>query len=92
MKNKKTSILAFMLVIFAFFGLGFEGAKGNVHVIPIEGEINRGTYKFVENSLAEIPDFDTWKHINNHYRRCLVVFLCQLFTFILCCVVVCSII
>ena len=58
MKNKKTSILAFMLVIFAFFGLGFEGAKGNVHVIPIEGEINRGTYKFVENSLAEI-DYDT---------------------------------
>lgn len=57
MKKSKISFLAFMLIFFAFFSLGFDKADGDVYVIPIEGEINRATYNFVKECLDKIdPD------------------------------------
>lgn len=59
MKNRKIGIIAFMLVIFAFFSLGFEETKGNVYVIPIEGEINKATYNFVKDAMEDIDPTTT---------------------------------
>ena len=53
MKNNKIGVIALMM-LFLFFGLGFNGAKDNVYVIPIEGEINKATFKFVKNAMEGI--------------------------------------
>ena len=54
MKKRKISIISFILIFFTFFSLGFDDQKSNVAVIPIEGEINKATYNFVNDSLKDI--------------------------------------
>ena len=57
MKNRRIKVMSFLLIVFAFFSLGFSEAKGNVYVIPIEGEINKATYSFVKDAIKNIdPD------------------------------------
>lgn len=50
--NKKVILLLVMLI--TFFTMGFSNSKGNVYVIPIEGEINKATYNFVKNTMDDI--------------------------------------
>ncbi len=54
MKSRKIGIIIFMIIVFAISSLSFGEANGNVYVIPIEGEINKATYKFVRDSMADI--------------------------------------
>ncbi len=54
MKIKKTSIIGLMMLLFMFFSVGFNSSKGNVVVIPIEGEINKATYEFVKDQMSKI--------------------------------------
>lgn len=53
MKNRKISFVV-LIILFLFFSLGFSESKGNVYVIPIKGEINKATFKFVKKEMQEI--------------------------------------
>lgn len=60
MKKKKIGIVILMLIAIMISSFSFAEAtspaqtRGNVYVIPIEGEINKATYKFVRDSMADI--------------------------------------
>ena len=54
MRKRRVSIMLFMLIVFLVSGLSFGESKGNVYVIPIEGEINKATYRFVRDSMKDI--------------------------------------
>ena len=54
MRKRRVSIMVFMLIVFLVSGLSFGESKGNVYVIPIEGEINKATYRFVRDSMKDI--------------------------------------
>lgn len=54
MKKRRIGIIIFMLMVFVISGLSFGESKGNVYVIPIEGEINKATYRFVRDSMDNI--------------------------------------
>ncbi len=54
MKNRKLIFIVFMIITLAISSLSFAETNGNVYVIPIEGEINAATYKFVKDSMADI--------------------------------------
>lgn len=54
MKNRKIFIVALILIVFMSSSLGLAQSNGNVYVIPIEGEINKATFKFVKDSMADI--------------------------------------
>ena len=52
---KKTRILALTFLILIFFnGMVLAEDKGDIYVIPIQGEINRATYNFLRDTLNEI--------------------------------------
>lgn len=54
MKKRKSIIVFFMLMIFVVSSFSFAETKGNVYVIPIEGEINKATFKFLKDSMEDI--------------------------------------
>lgn len=54
MKKRKSIIVFFMLMIFVVSSFSFAETKGNVYVIPIEGEINKATFKFLKDSMENI--------------------------------------
>lgn len=53
-KKGRLIFLVLMLLIFAASSISIGEAKGNTYVIPIEGEINKATYKFVRDAMADI--------------------------------------
>lgn len=54
MKKRKIGIIILMIMIFSISSISFGEANGNVYVIPIEGEINKATYRFVRDAMADI--------------------------------------
>lgn len=54
MQKRKIGIIILMIMIFSISSISFGEANGNVYVIPIEGEINKATYRFVRDAMADI--------------------------------------
>lgn len=59
MKNRKIFFIVFMIITLAISSVGLAETNGNVYVIPIEGEINAATYKFVRDSMVDIDPATT---------------------------------
>ncbi len=54
MNKKRIGIIILMLILLTTSTIAFGESKGNVYVIPIEGEINKATYSFVKESMEGI--------------------------------------
>lgn len=62
MKKKRIAIIFIMLIVLFLSNFSFAEKEGNVYIIPINGEINKGTHNFLRETMDKI-DYNNTKAI-----------------------------
>lgn len=62
MRKKRIAIIFTLLIVLFLTNLSFAETEGDIYIIPINGEINKGTYNFLKETMDKI-DYNKTKAI-----------------------------